>query len=131
MSALPAHATTERLDIGVTATTRRVYRTESGTVIKTPKKDLHLELNEQEVEHWEEFQDPTIFAPIVDYAPDYQWIEMAECWTIGQTRENRLLDAFEEKMSKRGFDIIDMHQGNIGILPANREIVCVDYPNIE
>lgn len=131
MSALPAHARGERLDVGVIATTRRVYRTERGTVIKTPKQDRHVELNEREVERWEEFQDPTIFAPIVDYAPDYQWIEMAECITIGRTPNKPLLNAFEEKMSTMGFDIKDMHQGNIGILPANREIVCFDYPNFE
>lgn len=86
MKVIPAR----RMDEDVIATTRNVYRTGRDTVIKVAQKPRFKSVNEREYEHWQEYKDSTVFAPIVDHTPDFSKIEMVECRRLMRGRRNRL-----------------------------------------
>jgi len=113
------------------ATTREVYPTSEGTVIKAPKREHHVEVNENEVANWKEYGNERIMAPIVDWAEDYSWIEMVECYRLSYDRDHSFVRKFEGKMSDFEFRIVDLHAGNLGLHPESRDIVCIDYAEIK
>lgn len=112
----------------VLATSRFVYPTSRDTVVKIPRAEGAVEPNEREVANWEQFGDSRIMAPIVNHADDYSWIEMKRCRRLEQGQDDHLVDVFMSKLSEYDIpNIRDLHIDNIGILPENGEIVCLDY----
>lgn len=109
----------------VVATTRDVYATGRGTVIKLSIRERN-NANRNEVKHWEQADGDELLAPIVDHADDYRWIEMVQCHRI-PTQMMEMLDTFEDKMREKPFHIGDLHVDNIGIHPETKELVCIDY----
>lgn len=127
MSVVPDSANTEipLHDEAEIATCRKVYPTDRGTVIKVPRDGHGPKQNRKEVEHWNEFGDERIMAPIVDHSDGYYWIEQAACLRL--PRGDEPLNAYRAKLARFDAPISDLHPENIGVLPSNREIVCFDY----
>lgn len=120
---------TDRLDKNVLATVRNVYATGHDTVIKVAKKDrdAYISHNQAEVQNWQEHQDPEMFAPIVDWTPDFKKVEMVKCIPLKNGRDTSLKTYYKEKMKNKPYHIKDLHTENLGVLPATREVVCIDY----
>lgn len=130
MAAIPESITEKEPMCGdVLSTSRVVYPTDHWTVVKIPKY-TSTRANQDEVDHWEKYRDPSIMAPIVDYADDYSWIEMLRCYRIDDDRDDHLVDAFMEKMAPYDFEIGDVHPANIGIHPVTKKLVSIDYADL-
>lgn len=121
----------ERLDSkeGVIATTRYVYRTNRNTVVKIANKPLNEDVILAEAANWEQYQDPTLFAPILAHGDT--WVEMMECRRIDMTYRESIKRAYHQKLDERGLEINDLHLGNLGILRENGEVVALDYPTVK
>ena len=133
-AALPAveSMALRRIDDTRVATTRYVFETERDTVIKVPHRENLIEINEREAKAWENCKDETLIAPVVDYHDEYKWIEMKRCRRFHPTKaRDRSYKSFTDKLANSDWQIGDVHMDNIGILPANNEIVSFDYPDME
>jgi hypothetical protein len=97
-----------------------------------PYRENLIEINKLEAEAWKKCQDETLIAPVVDTGPEYRWIEMKRCRRFHRTKSRpRSQQSFVDKLAQSEWEIGDVHLDNIGILPANNEIVSFDYPDLE
>jgi hypothetical protein len=129
MSTLSTENLDHRLDKDVLATVRNVYVTGRDTVIKVARRDsgTYISHNQAEVKNWQKYQDPEMFAPVTDCTPDFKKIEMVKCIPLKKGRDTSLKTYYKEKMENKPYYIKDLHTENLGVLPATREVVCIDY----
>jgi hypothetical protein len=119
----------ERLDEGIIATTRYVFASNEEAVVKVAQTDQMRHYNEKEYYNWQEAQDETLFAPVVEHGPQFEWIKQRRCRRVKRSDES-IKRAYKQKLAASPYNVEDLHLDNLGVLPSNNEIVCFDYPNI-
>lgn len=121
----------KRLDDTVLATSRYVYETPRDTVIKISQYmhgDDYISDNKREVKAWNEYQNETMLAPVVEWHDDYLWIEQQKCRRVWKDCDS-IHFAYKKKLHECDIPFFgDLHLDNLGIHPESLEIVCFDYP---
>lgn len=100
---------------------RVAFRTGNDTVVKVARDAWAIGLNEDEYKFWDTFGTATLFAPVLNVAPDFAWIEMPYCEPAPDEME-----AYREKVEGAGYTVPDLTTSCIGWY--NGEVVCFDYP---
>lgn len=104
-------------------TTREIYTTNAGTVVKLPKHGTYREYNEWEVSVSESCSREDLFVPVLDSGRDGWWLEMREC-----SRTTEGLHALKQRLQNAGYKTRDFIPSDVVLY--NGVAVLADYGEI-